>query len=223
MSILPTGYTQLKYIEGTGTQCINTLIQPTEKTFLLIQFAPTNLTKTEWWFGVRSSNRTEMFGFYSESDTVVYDFFGSSTSSTTIPSLSGEIVTLQKGSGVTNLLYGNNEEIINNSSSSFTSSLDLYLFTANLAGSIASSTRCSGKLYGCSIYEDNILVRQYIPCQNPEQNIGLYDMVNSVFYENVGTGTFVAGPEVLSSNIYAKINGIWEPISNIYTKINNTW
>ena len=35
-----------------------------------------------------------------------------------------------------------------------------------------------------------------IPCKNPSNEIGMYDLVNDVFYSNAGTGSFIAGAEV---------------------------
>ena len=193
---LPDGYKQLEYIESSDTQQIDTGVKPTQKTSISLQFAPTNLSETEWWFGVRSSARTNMFGIYSEDATTVYDFWGSSTKTATVPSLSGSTVAVSKKNGITRLTYDGNVQTIENPSSDFSSDLNLYLFTANLGGTIATTTRASGKLYHCDIYEDGTLIRNYVPCQAPGGAVGLYDLVNGQFYGNAGTGEFVAGPEV---------------------------
>ena len=44
-----------------------------------------------------------------------------------------------------------------------------------------------------SVYDNNILVRNFIPCKNSNNVIGMYDLANGVFYANAGTGTFTAG------------------------------
>ena len=54
------------------------------------------------------------------------------------------------------------------------------------------------RLYSCKIwkaitYEGVPLVRDFIPCKNASGEVGLWDDVNSVFYGNAGTGTFIAG------------------------------
>lgn len=57
--------------------------------------------------------------------------------------------------------------------------------------------RFSGKIYWFKIYDDGTLVRDYVPAQRIEDGaVGLYDKVSGLFYENNGTGTFGAGPEV---------------------------
>lgn len=47
------------------------------------------------------------------------------------------------------------------------------------------------------MYEDNILVRDFIPCYRKTDNVvGLYDMKNAKFYEKQGTGNFLIGGEL---------------------------
>ena len=41
-------------------------------------------------------------------------------------------------------------------------------------------------LYNCKIYENEIAVRDFIPCKNPSGNIGLYDVISGEFYGNAG-------------------------------------
>lgn len=54
-----------------------------------------------------------------------------------------------------------------------------------------------GKIYYFKFYENNELVRDYIPVYNTITNsAGLYDKVEGKFYGNSGTGTFTEGPSV---------------------------
>ena len=66
----------------------------------------------------------------------------------------------------------------------------------------------SGKIYSCEIYKDDVLQRDYVPCRNQSNEIGLYDVVNNIFYGNAGTGSFVAGAEVKGSH-KTLIDGTW--------------
>lgn len=52
------------------------------------------------------------------------------------------------------------------------------------------------KLYSCQIYSDSNYVRNFVPCTNQNGEVGLYDLVNDVFYGNAGTGEFIAGPKI---------------------------
>ena len=96
----------------------------------------------------------------------------------------------------------------------------MYLFSVNGGGTYDNAPM---KLYSCQIYDNDTLVRDYVPCQKPDGTIGLWDDVNSVFYGNAGTGTFTAGPAVASPSIFVNIDGIWKPINHIYVNINNIW
>ena len=53
------------------------------------------------------------------------------------------------------------------------------------------------RVYYFRIYQDDIIVRDFIPCYKKEYNtIGLYDLVNDVFYANQGRGVFEKGEDV---------------------------
>lgn len=55
----------------------------------------------------------------------------------------------------------------------------------------------SGKTYWFKIYNDDTLVFYGIPAKRKSDDvIGLYDVVNDVFYTNSGTGDFIAGNEI---------------------------
>lgn len=54
-----------------------------------------------------------------------------------------------------------------------------------------------GKIYYSKIWDTGELIRDYVPCYRKSDNvIGMYDLVNDVFYTNRGTGTFTKGPEI---------------------------
>lgn len=64
-------------------------------------------------------------------------------------------------------------------------STNLTLFTCN--------NRFPGyyKLISFKLYENDALVRDFIPAKSIFDGIGLYDKVNEIFYKNNGTGTFL--------------------------------
>ena len=52
----------------------------------------------------------------------------------------------------------------------------------------------SGTIYSYKVWKDEVLVSDCIPCYRKSDNIvGLYDLVNGVFYTNAGTGNFAKG------------------------------
>lgn len=74
----------------------------------------------------------------------------------------------------------------------------LFIFANNSSGTAAQYS--SLKVYWFQIYDNGILVRDFVPCYRKSDNVaGLYDKVNGVFYTNAGTGTFTLGPDVAGS------------------------
>ncbi len=57
---------------------------------------------------------------------------------------------------------------------------------------------CPMQLRSFQFYQDTAdnLVADFVPCINPDGVVGMYDLVRKTFYNNNGTGSFVAGPEV---------------------------
>lgn len=54
-----------------------------------------------------------------------------------------------------------------------------------------------GKCFGCKIWQENQLVRDYVCCYRKLDNEpGLYDLANDVFYTNEGTGEFTVGEDI---------------------------
>ena len=65
------------------------------------------------------------------------------------------------------------------------------------------------KLYSCKMYNNSIIVRDFVPVKRISDNVyGLWDKVNEVFYENAGTGAFTGGPAVNLTG-WHKIKGVW--------------
>ena len=72
----------------------------------------------------------------------------------------------------------------------FKCSKPLYLFLLN--GYTQVHTQFLGKIYYCKIYENDVLMRNLVPCFRKEDSvIGFYDLVTEKFY--LGTGTFLYG------------------------------
>ena len=58
-----------------------------------------------------------------------------------------------------------------------------------------------GKMYACDVYcqrgQTKLYSARLVPCYRKADNVpGFYDLANSVFYTNAGTGTFGIGPDV---------------------------
>lgn len=59
---------------------------------------------------------------------------------------------------------------------------------------------CDEYIYEFRYYENEVLQNQLIPCYRKSDNeIGLYDLVNDVFYTNQGSGSFTKGSDIIVS------------------------
>lgn len=75
-----------------------------------------------------------------------------------------------------------------------TVNLHLYLFAqSESTGALHYS---SGRIFSCQITTADGLVRNFVPCKNPDGVIGMYDVVNNKFYQNSGSDTFIAGTDL---------------------------
>lgn len=195
MSGLPSGYTQLEYIESSGKQYINTGVVPTPNTRAVIDAQITAQTAASAAYlgersGSGSSDKTA-FALWSMSTgaNVSSDFFGNRVSKSM--STIGTRVLIDKNKASVTI----NGSTITNKAAAGTATLPVFLLAINEKGTSA-GYNISARLYACQIYDNGTLVRDFIPCKNASGVVGLYDTVGGLFYANAGTGTFTAGPEI---------------------------
>ena len=190
MSKLPSGYTELEYIQSTGTQYINTGFKPNNNThvFLIANLTSTPTGNTSL-FGARTAATSKNYAMLFIPPVFRSDYNNSYTQTWGI-------------TATTKRTYDKNKETttLDGTSKSYTNALfqadyALYLFAINSAG--ASQWYASMQMYACQIYDNGTLVRNFIPCKNTSGVVGLYDTVEGQFYSNAGTGSFTAGPEVI--------------------------
>ena len=190
-SQLPSGYTQLEYIQSSGVQYIDTGFKPSGNSGIVVDYQQVGtIERQDPLFGARQSSSNTAFGMWLSSD-VTYPQYGNVSYNTKPISINNNtrlIYKLDKG------IASCGDKTVSFSQLSFNSSYNLVLFSINTGGTV-DTRRISGKLYGCKIYDNDKIVRDFIPCKNSSGVIGLYDTVNSQFYQNAGTGTFIAGDE----------------------------
>lgn len=81
------------------------------------------------------------------------------------------------------------------SSTAWTSEQTLYFFGRHMDSGVDGLGNTRN--YNIKIYEQDQLIREYIPCYRlADDVIGMYDIVNNVFYTNAGTETFAKGSDI---------------------------
>lgn len=187
---LPDGYTELTYIQSSGTQYIDTGFKPNQDTRVVgdMQFMDNTSGNPASLFGYRKSQSTQRYEFF-QYNSLLYSPYNTSAGSTI--SMTTNKISIDKNKGTT-LVNGSALSTI--TYANFQCSGNLYLFALNNNGSV-SNVNGKKRIYSCQIYDNGTLTRNFVPCKNPSGVVGMYDMVNNVFYQNAGTGTFTAGDE----------------------------
>ena len=183
-SQLPSGYTQLEYIESSGAQYIDTGLKPTQGYSMTIKCQSTGTSKNTY---AGCDTNWQNTGFFVGAN--VFEFGNASTMSAKNYGENPIVLTLDKTGG-----YKDGVKTWNNySTDTFQTVSNLTLFALNRNGTILEYL--TGKIYYCTISDNGTIVRNFIPCKNPDGVIGMYDTIGAQFYQNAGTGTFTAGDE----------------------------
>ena len=180
---LPEGYLQLSYIQGSGTQYIDTGLKPNNNTRVVMDVESV-ADGTFAFFGTRDTETTNAYILWQLSDTSIRSDYGANQVQQTVDSTKNRVVIDKHDASC---MYGSIS--IENESSTFSCTNNLLLFTTSTGGTV-DERKASAKLYSCKIYDDDLLIRNFIPVKNDSDQVGLYDLVEEKFYANAGTGAF---------------------------------
>lgn len=205
--MLPLGFTELEYLESTGTQWIDTGYVLTGDETLEFEAQCTDIIKSSsydsFFTGCQNSN-TDKGGFWVEKylrnngNWQWYVRYNSLAS----------VYTTQTGAGL------NQRNKLSISSRSFKvdgieilQPLDASTHqdtSITIFGRKQQSGIIAPSLWRCWYYritKNNSVIKSYIPAlRNSDGEIGMFDEVTGTFFTNQGTGKFVAGPKVLVSS-----------------------
>lgn len=188
--VLPDGYTQLDYISSSGTEYIDTGYTINANTDVELCADVTDAQANgASIFGSRPTYGSNMFTIFLAQTSVgvnyaTHDFGAIKTD------ITGEVVVKKEGLN----FYVNGEVCATATATCSNISPTAQIFAMHDRGS--QGFYCSGvKLKYLKITESGVLKRDFIPCINPDNEVGVYDLVNGVFYGNSGTGSLIAGTE----------------------------
>lgn len=189
---LPSGYTQLEWIQSTGTQYIDSGVNASNSVGFEIDFETTSAISATGFgtiFGCINSgtNRYNLGTYPDESGGQLT--FGSNVYNPYLSTSTRLLLSLRG----TNLTTPNGVQTV---SGSFSVGATITVFARKrVDGTIDEYSKT--KLYYFKLYSDTTVVRDFQPARrNSDNAVGLYDLQNGVFYTNGGSGSIVAGPEV---------------------------
>lgn len=206
-------YQYLDYIQSNGTQYIDTQYIPNNSTKIEIQFEYVNKVTNE---PTVEDNYDTVIGCRQHSPDLEYlltmyegGYFGYGVDSKSGLSLDtqNKVYTVRL---VDRKFYMKDNEtndfnlIEKLNQQEFTMAIPLYLFAENQEN--LAKWNSAIKLYYCKIYSktNNVynLERHFVPVINKATSeVCLFDRVQKEFYYNMGTGSFIAGPEKSSVDI----------------------
>ncbi len=188
---LPSGYTQVEYLQSSGTQYIDTGFVPNQDTRVVLDAQyKTTPSKAAFMYGARTGQTSNTYCLLWRLAT---GYFRSDYGTSNTQEFSGTNIT-------TRYIFDKNKEstTINGVTQSydyevFECPCNLTLFGVNTKGTFDTSQVGTLKIYSCQIYDNGTLARDFVPCINAEGTAGMYELVDDIFYGNAGSGTFITG------------------------------
>lgn len=181
-------YTELEYIQGTGTQWIDTGITMTGNSKIELKYksstTSTNAICGTAWSAAGIFLMTYGGKYRYHYNNAYNDVQSASTSAAKVFVMASNTILIDEVSYTVGSIK----------SGSFDKHLGLFLPMTK--GGNSGEGPGSGNLYYCKLYENDILVGDFIPVKRKDDGvICLYDKVSKQFLLNQGTGSFIAGPE----------------------------
>lgn len=197
---LPYEYQEVEYIEGSGTQYIDIGFDGSNNATFVLDMQLNNTTADEQLMGKSwYSNGGFAIGYAKNASAsqflaqIGHSLIPNGTLDTNRHKLS---LTIANGSSVTFDADGVKAyDTVTYSTSS--QSMSLFARKNYINNRVSVNEYVSGKLYSCQVYDNNVLIRNLIPCYRRTDNVvGMYDKVNDTFYTNNGSGSFSKGNEI---------------------------
>lgn len=215
--ILPEGYTQLDYIESTGTQYIDTGIIPNQDTKVECRAYTSNIEDTSDGhgfipYGAGISYDDNAFELYTSGGTYQVNY-ANQVGRVGIPA-AGQWFDIIHDKGAFSMDNGTSTWSHVFAYAPFNPGRSLYLFALNRG----SALRGHARIAYFKLYANGECMRDYYPCRRDSDGaVGMYDLQNGAFYGNAGAGAFVAGPE-------AEIPSHEEPVQQSpWAVFSDTW
>lgn len=185
-------FKQIDYIESTGTQYIDTGFKHNQNTRMVLDIdvderfsqVYTYLSMFGSWGG--PSTNKKMFGVeFNQNSNAAVLYYGNGNSQGATSYTGRKIWDLNKN------VYKVGTSTYTFTAATFQSEFNDYIFAASGYSGLPGGKGIKMKLYSCKIYDNGVLVRDYIPVIDSSNVACLYEQVEKKFYYNQGTGQFI--------------------------------
>lgn len=198
---LPSGYTQVEYIESHGTEYIDTgaVMDTTvsgrtaQMTFEYLQRGVSTVL-----LGARLDSTNLMYFLYTYYGTPYWYYTNKSGSGANLAQNRVYYMQTELRNGWQAMQIDGAAQTQGTNGGSVSSSLTYYLFANNNNGTADSFV--TGRVYDCVVRNGNQTAQKLcdlVPCRKEATGeYGMYDMVSDTFLANQGTGAFTGGRDV---------------------------
>ena len=220
-------YIELEYLQSSGTQYIDTGYKPGGDTRVVCEFAEITIGGQGTGaslFGARVDYINQDFTFWSAiSEREGFtDCYYSTTKDVQNPKT--DKILVDKNKNITTINNDSNYSV-SYTYVDFRSAYNLFIFATNKAGS--PDIRGESRIYYMKIYDNDVLVRDFVPAVDIKGQYGFFDKLNNQFYTNKGSGTFIVGNNtgnvLYENNTAQKVNQIYIGIDGIARKIKKAY
>jgi len=210
---LPSGFTQLEYLEATDTQYIDTGIAPTNNTGFVIDFQYTNSMDREQII-IGSFDPNFLIDRYNGNFAYAYRGYQGLDESFQMSADALVARTKMELNWKNDGMFRFGDIVRQIPANTFSNSRPMRIFDCNGLSRDGYGI-ISARVFNVKISNNTTIVRNMIPARrDSDGELGMYDMVSGNFFTNSGTGTFTAGPDttVMPTNTYTYGTGLTENI-----------
>lgn len=185
---LPDEYQEVEYIQSSGSQYINTGVNPKIKPRVIMKMAMINPGDSDY-FGNSSINGSAFFGNFSSYGLNFYRYGSTSALNTGISVKQNQWYEWDISQSV--YLDGDLRYTTTNTYTYNPNQINISIFKCR--------NYATYQLAYFILYDGEEKVREFYPCYRKSDGvIGLYDKVTNKFYPNNGNGVFIRGADIQS-------------------------
>ena len=193
--LLPSGYTQLTYIEGSGTQIIDCDYNATFDTKYECELVANSNQGTTYNCPFANHGHMQVISSRDPNRSWYTVFGNSSEKALTANAVNARvIISLDKtqcviyGEYAYGIIYSVNMGATADTTGTYNRTC-LFGRIDRVSGNF--DRLFIGRIFNFKIYENNQLTVNMIPCiKDSNQEVGMYDIVRDRFFGNIGTGSF---------------------------------
>lgn len=195
-SRLPSGYTEVEYVENQSQAYVNTGFKPNQDTRILCSMKCVTSTGGGIHVGAGGWDKADGMCFDYENGITgtLHISWGTKTTWSVYSSVRGDY-NIHTYDWNKNEFYRDETLVGSVTYTNFQCADNLGIFYSIQNGSPWG--QFYGRLYMMQIYDNGTLVRDYVPCKrDSDSKAGLYDLVNNTFTSSANAYNLVAGSEV---------------------------